>query len=206
MWEIPEPHKGDIMSAYKYIKLNFRKSYKGEEEFKEYLRQRIIEWRKQDTIVRIAKPTNPIRARELGYKAKQGFVIIRAKVRKGNAHKTRFNKGRRPSKMGINQVKRKISNQVIAEQRAARKYRNLEVLNSYYVGEDGQHVWYEVIMVDPYHPRIQSDKNIAWIINHKGRAFRGLTSTGRKMRGLLNKGRGAEKLRPSIRAHNRKGK
>jgi hypothetical protein len=26
------------------------------------------------------------------------------------------------------------------------------------------------------------------------------------MRGLLNKGRGAEKLRPSIRAHNRKGK
>ena len=44
------------------------------------------------------------------------------------------------------------------------------------------------------------------IAHQRGRAFRGLTSAGRKMRGLLNKGRGAEKLRPSIRAHNRKGK
>ncbi|MDP3765404.1 MAG: 50S ribosomal protein L15e, partial [Nanoarchaeota archaeon] len=34
---------------------------------------------------------------------------------------------------------------------------------------------------------------------------RGLTSAGKRGRGLLHKGKGAEKLRPSLRAHQRKG-
>ena len=55
---------------------------------------------------------------------------------------------------------------------------------------------------------IKSDRKINWICDstHKGRVFRGLTSAGRKSRGLRNKGKGAEKIRPSIRANKGKGK
>ena len=87
--------------------------------------------------------------------------------------------------------------QAIAEQRANKKYVNCEVLNSYYVAEDGQHMWYEVILIDRAHPQITSDTDLNWISYKTGRAFRGLTSAGRKHRGLRNKGKGAEKLRPS---------
>ena len=73
--------------------------------------------------------------------------------------------------------------------------------------EDGKYYWYEIILVDPSHPVIKADKKINWICNRKqrSRAFRGKTSAGRKMRGLRgNKGKGAEKARPSRRAHSRK--
>jgi len=54
-----------------------------------------------------------------------------------------------------------------------------------------------VILVDKMHPSIIADKRISWISEkkHTGRAFRGLTSAGRRSRGLLNKGKGAEKVR-----------
>ncbi|MEM5870716.1 MAG: 50S ribosomal protein L15e, partial [Candidatus Aenigmatarchaeota archaeon] len=79
----------------------------------------------------------------------------------------------------------KKSLQLIAEEKAARKYRNLEVLNSYLVADDGVYKYFEIIMVDPHHPVIKSDKNINWICNQRGRVFRGLTSAGKKMRGLV---------------------
>jgi large subunit ribosomal protein L15e len=89
--------------------------------------------------------------------------------------------------------------QWIAEERAARKFPNLEVLNSYYVAEDGLLKWFEVILVDPNHPAIKNDPDINWICNksNRRRVFRGLTSSGKKARGLRHKGIGAEKIRPS---------
>jgi len=63
----------------------------------------------------------------------------------------------------------------------ARKHRNAEVIGSYYVGEDGQHIFYEVIMAE----RNIKDKHAKEIVKRKGRAFRGLTKAGRKARGLL---------------------
>ena len=98
--------------------------------------------------------------------------------------------------------------QWIAEERANRKFPNLEVLNSYYVGEDGKYYWYEVILVDPQAPEIKADKELNWICSgkHRGRVFRGLTSAAKKSRGLRKKGKGAEKIRPSLRAHGRKAK
>ncbi|HDI46335.1 MAG TPA: 50S ribosomal protein L15e, partial [Candidatus Methanomethylia archaeon] len=62
--------------------------------------------------------------------------------------------------------------------------------------------WFEVILVDPHHPAIKSDKDINWICNpsQRGRVFRGLTPAGRKSRGLTRKGKGAEKVRPSRKA------
>src|SRR2546426_204199 len=98
--------------------------------------------------------------------------------------------------------------QRIAEERTAKHYPNMEVLNSYWVGEDGTHKYYEVILVDPKHPAIRNDPKINWICNpaNRGRVFRGLTSAGKKGRGLLYKGKGAEKIRPSIGSHDRTGK
>ena len=92
--------------------------------------------------------------------------------------------------------------------RAAKKFVNLEVLNSYWVGQDGRHKYYEIILVDPFHPAIINDKKLNWICEpqHKGRVYRGLTSAGKGGRGLRHKGKGAEKLRPSLGAHSNKGK
>ena len=163
------------------------------------MKQRAIEWRRQPTIVRVERPTRLDRARKLGYKAKQGFVVVRVRVRRGWLKRPRPKAGRRPKRMGVTKFKLAKSLRLIAEERAARRFPNLEVLNSYWVWEDGRHKWYEIIMVDPHHPVIQSDENINWICEsvHRGRVFRGLTSAGKKMRGLRHKGRGAEKVRPS---------
>ncbi len=165
--------------------------------------ERMIEWRKGPAIARVNRPTRIDRARELGYKAKQGYVVARIRVRRGNLQRRRIKGGRRPKRKGMLRIPMRKSIQRIAEERVSRKYPNLEVLNSYYVGEDGKHKYYEVILVDPHHPAIMKDPKINWISSgkHKGRAFRGLTSAGKKGRGLRNKGIGAEKARPSRRAN-----
>ena len=186
--------------AYKYIAEAWKKP---EESFvEELMRQRLIEWRKQPTVVRVEKPTRLDRARKLGYKAKQGFIVVRVRVRRGGLRKQRPKAGRRPKRMGVAKYKPAKSLRLIAEERAARKFPNLEVLNSYWVGEDGRFKWFEVIMVDPNHPVIKADEDVNWICQkqHKGRVFRGLTSAGKRVRGLRNKGRGAEKARPSKKA------
>jgi large subunit ribosomal protein L15e len=173
------------------------------------LRQsRLTAWRREMTVQKIERPTRLDRARKLGYKAKQGIIVARVKVRRGGRRKSRYERNRKTSKMGVNKITMAKSIQRIAEERAGRRFRNMEVLNSYWVGEDGKHKWYEVIMVDPCSPSIQSDKDLNWITNdvHRGRAVRGKTSAGRKGRGLDKKGFGTEKTRPGIRAHDGKGK
>ena len=171
-------------SMYHYIAMLWKRPYDGEMGL--LMKQRLIQWRRQPPIVRIEKPTRLDRARALGYKAKQGFIVVRVRVRKGGRRKPRPNKGRRPKRMGVYGFAPAKSLRLIAEERAARKYPNLEVLNSYYVGEDGLFKWFEVILVDPHHPTIKNDPDIKWITgkSHRGRVFRGLTSAGKKMRGL----------------------
>ena len=167
----------------------------------ELMRQRLIEWRKQPTIIRIENATRIDRARKLGYKAKQGFVIARTKVRRGGLRKKRPRAGRRPKRMGVAKFKPGKSLRLIAEERTGKKFPNLEVLNSYWVGEDGRSKWFEVIMVDPNHPAIKTDKNVNWVTEkqHHRRVFRSLTSAGKNVRSLRRKGKGAEKFRPSKR-------
>ncbi|MEM3699501.1 MAG: 50S ribosomal protein L15e [Candidatus Bathyarchaeia archaeon] len=186
--------------AYKYIAEAWAKPEKSFVD--ELMRQRLIEWRRQPAVTRVEKPTRLDRARKLGYKAKQGFIIVRVRVRRGGLRKKRPKAGRRPKRMGVKKFKPAKSMRLIAEEKAARKFPNLEVLNSYWVGEDGRSKWFEVIMVDPNHPAIAADKDINWITQkqHRGRVFRGLTSAGKKVRGLRTKGKGAEKLRPSKKA------
>ncbi len=179
------------------------------------LRQsRMAEWRRQEVNHRVERPTRLDAARNRGYKAKQGIAVIRTRVRRGGLRKSKINMKRKPSKMGMRKITMGKNIQRIAEERVARHYPNMEVLNSYWVGEDGKHKYYEVILVDPYHPAIINDKDLGWIcpansktrVSHKGRAYRGKTSAGKRGRGLHNKGKGAEKLRPSLKARGNIGK
>jgi large subunit ribosomal protein L15e len=161
---------------------------------------RMVEWREGESFVRVEKPLRLDRARALGYKAKQGIIVVRARVRRGGLRKPRFDGGRVPSKMGVNKITMRQNTQVIAEQRAAKRYPNLEVLNSYWVGEDGKHHYFEVILVDPFHPSIRSDKDLQWICTRPAtnRVLRGKTSAGQRHRGLRWKGVGSEHTRPSV--------
>jgi large subunit ribosomal protein L15e len=183
--------------AYKYIAEAWAKSERSYVD--ELMRQRLIGWRRQAVVTRIEKPTRLDRARKLGYKAKQGFVMVRVRIRRGGLRKQRPKAGRRPKRMGVKKFKPAKSLRLIGEERAARKFPNMEVLNSYWVGEDGRSKWFEIIMVDPQHPAVKADKDINWICQnqHHRRVFRGLTSAGKKVRSLRRKGRGAEKFRPS---------
>jgi large subunit ribosomal protein L15e len=193
-------------SMYKYVGDIWKKP--GEGDLGELNWERKIEWRASNSFTRVDRPTRLDRARSLGYKAKTGYVIVRARVRRGGLRKPTIRSGRRAKRKGIKKITMGKNIQRIAEERTARHYPNLEVLNSYWIGEDGKHKYYEVIMVDPHQPTIMNDPKINWICEpqHKGRVYRGLTSAGKKGRGLRHKGKGAEKLRPSIKAHDRKGK
>lgn len=200
------------MTYVQYVKETFQSEFAGKKsadyDYKRLNRERLIEFRKEKrAVVRVDKPTNIPRARELGYKAKKGFVVVRARVRKGSGAHKRPSKGRRPKRMGVRKLTRRISIQGIAEKKAGKKYPNCEVLNSYLIGTDGTHKYYEVILVDVSAPEIKSDKDINWICErqHRRKAERGLTSAQKKSRGL-KKGKGHEKNFPSLRAHDRKAK
>jgi large subunit ribosomal protein L15e len=170
--------------------------------------ERLKAWRQDMTVQRIERPTRLDRARALGYKAKQGIVVARVKVRRGGLRKSRYIRNRRSRHTGMAKITMAKSIQRIAEERAGRRFRNMEVLNSYWVGEDGKHKWYEVILVNPSDPAIKSDKDLSWVgeNSHRRRAEHGKTSAGKRGRGLMVKGRGAEKRRPSIRSHGTRGK
>lgn len=170
-----------MKGVYQFLRENYLKN-------REIWKRRLIEWRKQPSIIRVSKPTRLDRARALGYKAKQGFIIVRVRIRKGGRkRKLRARGGRKPLKSGLEFTPKK-SLQWMAEERAQRKFPNLEVLNSYYVIEDGKYKWFEIIMVDKNHPAIKADKNVNWITEkqHRRRVFRGLTHAGKKARGLLS--------------------
>ena len=47
------------------------------------LRVRCWEYRQLPSIVRLSKPSRPDKARRMGFKAKQGFVVYRVRVRRG---------------------------------------------------------------------------------------------------------------------------
>ncbi len=184
-------------SFYSHIKEAWRDPDDG--DLAELQWQRKQEWRQQGAIERVDRPTRLDKARELGYKAKQGVVVARVSVRKGSARKSRFTAGRRSKRQGVTRITRTKNLQRVAEERAGKKYPNLRVLNSYWVGEDGSQKWFEVIMVDPEHGAIQSDDDLNWICeaDQEGRVFRGLTSAGKRNRGLTARGTGAEHVRPS---------
>ena len=194
-----------VKSVYEFIREQWKKP---DTSFKSPQQQRMIQWRKEKNFLKVDKPLRIDRARSLGYKAKQGYIVVRARVRKGSLRKHHIRGGRRAAAKGITKITAAKSTKRIAEERTSKKFPNMEVLNSYWVGEDGRNHYYEVILVDPFHPVIEKDTNINWITNpsNKRRVLRGKTSAGQKGRGLHYKGKGVEKVRPSIRANQGRGK
>ncbi|MDE1810539.1 MAG: 50S ribosomal protein L15e [Candidatus Micrarchaeota archaeon] len=187
------------MSMYKQMRETFINEYK---ERSDAYKARLIQWNSEPPITRIEKPTNIARARKLGYKAKQGVVVARVVVKGGKKKRKDPAGGRKPSKAGMYFARRK-SVQSIAEERAARKFPNCEVLNSYFVGSAGSSKFYEVILLDRGQGSIMSDPAYKAIVGQRNRVYRGLTSSGRKHRGLRYKSSSTAKFRPSKRQNMR---
>ena len=193
------------MGAYKYLEELWKKK---QSDVMRYLtRVRCWEYRQLPAIVRCPKPTRPDKARRLGYKAKQGYVVYRVRIRRGGR--------KRPNAKGI--VHGKPVNQGIkltytrnlrsfAEERVGRRCSALRVLNSYFVTQDATFKWFEVILVDPNHNAIRNDPRINWICSskHNHRELRGLTQAGKKARGLSNRGHRHHHYRPSRKAVDKK--
>lgn len=185
------------MGSYKYLQELYKK--KQSDILRFLLRVRCWEYRQLAVVHRASRPSRPDKARRLGYKAKQGYVIYRIRVRRGGRKKpapkgATFGK---PTNMGINHLKYQRSLRTTAEERVSRRCSNLRVLNSYWINQDATYKFFEVIMVDPSHKAIRRDPRINWICNavHKGRAQRGLTSIGKKSRGI---GKGHTKNKSGI--------
>jgi large subunit ribosomal protein L15e len=191
------------MGAYKYLEELWRKKQSDVMRF--ILRVRTWEYRQHKAIHRASKPSRIDKARKLGYRAKQGYVIWRVRVRRGNRRKL-GNKGQiygKPANQGVLKRKFQRSLKSVAEERVGKICGGLRVLNSYWVGQDSIYKFFEVILVDPSHNAIRNDPKINWICNPvmKHRELRGLTSAGRHSRGLRYKGHKAAKTRPSVRAN-----
>ena len=114
---------------------------------------------------RISPTPPPDEARRLGYKAKQGYVIYRIRVRHGG-YKRPFPKGAtfsKPVYRGVNQLKFAGSLPSVAEERTGCPCGALRVLNSYWVGEDSTYQFFEVILIDPFHKAIGRNPDRQWI-------------------------------------------
>lgn len=143
-------------------KLSESSSVALEEAYGKLRASRLVAWRKQQSVVRVETPTDIATARRLGYKAKEGFVVIRVKVARGGRRKHRPKSGRRQKHLGVVLFTPSKSRRLIAEERAARRHPNLEVLGSYLVAEDGTHRWFEILMVDPDNPQVRADHRFSW--------------------------------------------
>ena len=76
---------------------------------------RMAVWRHEPVFQRIDKPTRIDAARRVGYRAKQGVVICRTRVRRGGLRKGVVNMKRKPSKSGVTKITMAKSIQRIAD-------------------------------------------------------------------------------------------
>merc|ERR1711934_834250 len=195
-----------IMGAYKYLQELWRK--KQSDVLRFVMRVRCWEYRQLPVIHKATKPSRLDKARAVGFKQKQGYVVYRVRIRRGG-RKRAVHKGTvfgKPVHQGISKLKKARSHRSVAEEKIGRRCSNLRVLNSYWVGQDAAYKFFEVVMVDPSHNAIKKDPRINWIVSekHNKRELRGLTSAGKKYRGLRQKGYRSHKRRPSVRASWRK--
>ncbi len=131
------------MGSFKYIRDNERLMFKD----KATKRALLLSAEKGSILERVERPTRLTRAKMLGYKAKPGYVIVRVRVAKGGFRRPRPVHARRPSKTGL-YFNLAVSKQKIAEARAQKTYKNMDVSGSYFLVENGQYKWFEVVLHD----------------------------------------------------------
>nr|UXY87938.1 60S ribosomal protein L15 [Cryptomonas curvata] len=190
------------MGASSYVNEIWRKKQSDIMSF--LLQIRSWEYRHYPSIHRVKFPTRLEKARKLGYKSKQGFIIYRVRIRRGG-RKRPVKKGityGKPKGHGVNELKFNRNKRSLAEERASKICGNLRVLNSYWLNEDSIYKYFEIIFIDPNHKAIKRNLMLNWICKptFKHRELRGLTSAGRQSRGLRKKGHRANKIRPSVSA------
>src|SRR3989338_8207225 len=91
------------MSLYKHVREAWRKPRQNAELW----RERLLSWKKETVTVKVEYPTRIDRARSLGYKAKQGYIVVRQRVSRGGHTRPQIKGGRRPKKFGIRLTLRK---------------------------------------------------------------------------------------------------
>ena len=112
--------------------------------------------------VKSSRPVDFKRAKSLGYKA--GMTIVIGRINRGGCKPSMVNHGRSTKKL-LKRKNTRLSLQNRVEKRISRRYKQLEVVNSYFVGKTGKYKWFEVLLSFDL---------------KKGRAQRGLTSCARK--------------------------
>ena len=130
------------MGAFKYIQKSFEKSLK--ERTRGY-RDRISSWMDENTVARAERPTNPLRARSLGYKAKKGYAIARVRIAKGKRSRRRPDVGRKPGR-NVKRVNPGKELKFYAIEKASRRFSNMTPINAYLAGENGQYKFFEIIL------------------------------------------------------------
>jgi len=172
------------MGAYKYIQKSIRTSRK---ERSEGYRKTMSEKRRAGSVVKSERPYNLPSARKFGYKATKGFVVAQVKMKKGRRKRPKPSGGR-SARHNYRFTPPSTSHQAIAERKASRKFINCEVLGSYLFGEDGQYKYFEIILADRDKKTSKSTTT-----SRKGRAFRGLTSAGKKGRYRMKTAKNSKK-------------
>ncbi|MDP7981578.1 MAG: 50S ribosomal protein L15e [Conexivisphaerales archaeon] len=152
------------MGVYQQLNETWHKFYS---ERSQELKEKLVEWRREPRVLRVDRPTRLDKARRVGYRAKQGIIVVRARVPKGGMRRKRPNSGRRQKALGTVRIKGKYSSRDVAENRAKEMFPNMEVLGSYYLAEDGRYYWYEVVMVDPSHPSIADDPKFRRVLGSR---------------------------------------
>lgn len=147
----------NLTTMYRHIAETWKTMLKNRSQS---LKDKSYAWRREPTIHRVEHPTRLDRARALGYKAKQGIIVVRVRVGRGGMRKQRPVSGRRPKHIGVVHIKQSISMKRVAERRVNEKFVNLKVLGSYFLYQDGLYSWYEAILVDTNHPSIVKDKEM----------------------------------------------
>jgi len=142
-----------LTSMYKMMQKLWRER---PEALRSQLRKRMVAWRRMKAVERVEKPLRIDRARELGYKAKQGYVVALVRVRRGGFSKPRPRSGRRQKALGVVKHKVNVSMKEEAVQRFIKQFPNLKPLGAYPLAQDSLYRWYEVVAVDPSHPAVQA--------------------------------------------------
>ena len=132
------------------------------------IRARAVQLRKEPVMMRVERPWRLDRARSLGYKAKEGVIIVRTRVSRGGMRRQRPTSGRRPKHMGVLKMKSDVSSQSVAERRVSERFPNMKVLGSYPVWEDGRFAWFESILIDPLSPGVRKDYNYRRVLGVVG--------------------------------------
>jgi len=82
-----------VKSMYDYVGDKWKKP---DTSFKSPQKNRMIQWRREENFLKVDKPLRVDRARSLGYKAKQGYIIVRGRVRHGGLNRHQIKEGENP--------------------------------------------------------------------------------------------------------------